>query len=77
MINQRLQQYEERMGSNIVLNVTAKIGEMAGFSMLIEGMATNATVKEGLISCAVLVGSTALDVATGGLKPYPRKNDLE
>ncbi|MBP9738987.1 hypothetical protein KBD20_04840 [Candidatus Saccharibacteria bacterium] len=70
MIKQRLQQYEERMGNNLMLNIAAKIGEIAGFGMLIEGMATNATAKEGLITCAVLVGSTVLDVATGGLKPY-------
>lgn len=69
-ISQRFAEYGQRTGDYLVLNITAKIGEVAGLALVGEAFYSNASAKEGLLACAVMAGSVITDKATGGLRGY-------
>lgn len=74
MIINRLQQYEQRTGNNLPLNVLAKVSECIGAVGFTDVFLTNGSNREAMFGAVLLVGGMIVDKATGGLQPYGHEN---
>lgn len=70
----KFNEYEQRTGNYLPLNVLAKVTWLGGGVLSAVEVASNGPTKEGLAAAAVTVGAVALDKLTGGLSSrYPKK----